>query len=486
MSLFSTRFILSALGNSDFGIFSLIGSTVAMLGFITNAMVVTTQRHLSFSYGENNKENTKKIFSNSLFIHIIIGLVLSVGLMSFEPFLFNGFLEIESSRIDTASNVYTVMITILFITFITSPFRALFIARENIIYISIIDLIDGFLKLIIAMFLTHINADRLMSYSLMMASITIFNFMAFAIYAKKNFEETIIIPQCNDIQFRYIKELMNFAGWTIYSTGCILGRTQGMAIVLNKFLGTIINASYGIASQVSGATLLISQAILNAMSPQIIKAEGAKNHTHMLALAEKTSKYAFIILSMAVIPLIFEMPSILRIWLGDVSENTITFCRFILITSIADQTTIGLGIANQAIGKIRAYSLIINTLKITTLPLAWLCMKHNFPVVSTMWCYLIMEIICAMARLPFLKYTAGLSIWHYINNVFVQLLPPLISLLCIGWIMKEAIDIPFRFLLTITVSIVITSIVVWKFSLTNNEKSVAIDIINIKNKTKND
>ena len=31
MSLFSTRYILMALGNSDFGIFSLIGSTVAML-----------------------------------------------------------------------------------------------------------------------------------------------------------------------------------------------------------------------------------------------------------------------------------------------------------------------------------------------------------------------------------------------------------------------------------------------------------------------
>ncbi|MDD7225299.1 MAG: hypothetical protein PUH48_04270, partial [Prevotella sp.] len=40
MSLFSTRYILMALGNSDFGIFSLIGSTVAMLGFITNALVV--------------------------------------------------------------------------------------------------------------------------------------------------------------------------------------------------------------------------------------------------------------------------------------------------------------------------------------------------------------------------------------------------------------------------------------------------------------
>lgn len=477
MSLFSTRFILSALGNCDFGIFSLIGSMVAMLGFITNAMVVTTQRHLSFSYGKNEKGNTRKIFANSLFIHILIGLTLSLVLLSIEPLLFDGFLEIESSRLTTASNVYIMMIVILFITFITSPFRALFIARENIVYISIIDFIDGVLKLLLAIMLLHINADRLFSYAMMMTGITLFNFIAFAAYAKRNFEETVLIPKRKDIKASYIKDMMDFAGWTIYSTGCIIGRTQGMAIVLNKFFGTIINTSYGIASQVSGAVQFIAQAVLNAMSPQIIKAEGAKEHERMLTLSELTSKYAFLMLSMAVVPLIFEMPSILKIWLGDIPDNTVIFCQFILITSIADQTTIGLGIANQAIGRIRTYSLTINTLKIMTLPLAWICLKAGFPVVSTMWCYLLMEIACAVARLPFLKYTAGLSICHYINSVFMRILPPLAALLVTGWFMTTVTDFPFRFLATITLSVCIDCAVIWKFSLTDKEKAIAYSII---------
>ena len=45
LSLYSTRLVLQALGQSDFGIFSLVGSVVTMMGFITNAMVVATQRH---------------------------------------------------------------------------------------------------------------------------------------------------------------------------------------------------------------------------------------------------------------------------------------------------------------------------------------------------------------------------------------------------------------------------------------------------------
>ena len=39
MSLYSARIVLDALGESDYGIFSLVGGVISMLGFITNAMV---------------------------------------------------------------------------------------------------------------------------------------------------------------------------------------------------------------------------------------------------------------------------------------------------------------------------------------------------------------------------------------------------------------------------------------------------------------
>lgn len=48
LSLYTVRLVLSALGQSDYGIYSLVAGTIAMLGFIINAMVITTQRHLSF------------------------------------------------------------------------------------------------------------------------------------------------------------------------------------------------------------------------------------------------------------------------------------------------------------------------------------------------------------------------------------------------------------------------------------------------------
>ena len=66
LSLYTVRLILSALGQEDYGIFSLIAGIIALLGFVQNALVITTQRYLSYQYGKDNTNELQRIFSNSL------------------------------------------------------------------------------------------------------------------------------------------------------------------------------------------------------------------------------------------------------------------------------------------------------------------------------------------------------------------------------------------------------------------------------------
>jgi O-antigen/teichoic acid export membrane protein len=479
LSLYSTRLILQALGHSDYGIYSLVAGQVAMLGFVTNAMVTTTQRHISFYHGKDDMENIKKIFSNSLFLHIVICILLFIILYAITPLLFNGFLNIAPENIDIAKVVYYLTIITLCLTFLYAPFRALFIAHENIIYISIIDVLDGIFKLLLAIWLMFIDKDRLIIYACMMAGIMLFNLFSFSIYAKFKYEETVLFPSIKLINRKHIKQLMGFAGWTIYSTGCILARTQGVALLLNRFFGVIINSSYGIATQIYGSVQFVAQAIMNAMSPQVVKAEGAGNRKKMLALAAQTSKYAYLMLAMVVIPIVFEMPQILNIWLGKVPPNATTLCSFVLLTAVCDQLTIGLGTANQAIGKIRNYSITINTIKVMTLPAAWICLKSGFPVVSVMICYIVFEFICAMMRLPFLKKTAGLSIRMFVNKVFLRIAIPTLSSIATAAFMVNLFDFKFRFIVTFIVCVFINIMFIWLTALSKGEKQEAMRILNI-------
>ncbi len=470
MSLYSTRLILAALGQSDYGIYSVVAGVVAMLSFVTNALVTTTQRYLSFHHGAGDKDKIRLVFGNSVLLHIIIGIGLAAILCSIGPWVVNHLLNIAPERIEAALIVYFAAVIMLLLTFLTAPVRALFIARENIVYISIVDVLDGVLKLVLAIWLSHIAYDRLITYAGFMTSIQVFNLLAFTIYAAWKFEECHW-PRLREWNKQYIRELSSFAGWTVYSTGCIIARTQGIAILLNRFLGTAINAAYGIALQVTGAVQFVSVSILNAINPQIMKAEGCGDRQRMIMLAEYASKYAFLLLSIVAIPLIAEMDAVLHLWLGEVPDHAVMFCQFILAAALCDQLTIGLGSANQAIGQIRNYSIVVNTIKVLTVPAVWFCLQNGLSLTSVMICYVLFELTCAIVRLPFLKITAGISIRHFIERVLWRVLCPTLVMVLISYCLQQFLSNNYRFILTFIVSMTVGIISIWFTSLDKTEKA---------------
>lgn len=482
ISLYATRLILRALGQNDYGIYSLVAGVVVLLGFITNAMVITTQRHLSYGYGSraritadnDGQDGVRRIFSNCLALHIVIAVAIIVVMLAVEGLLFSHVLVIDSGRIAVAVLIYRFMAVSLLLTFITAPYKALFIARENIVYTSAVEVTDSLLRLFVAIALLRIHTDRLAAYGLMMMLISVFNYGVLAVYGSVRFRECILLPRRADIDGAQMRRIVGFGGWTIYSMGCVLGRSQGLAVVLNRFFGTVINTAYGVASQIFASVQFVAQAVVNAMSPQLIKAEGGGDRQRMLTLAAMTSKYSLLLLALVVIPVSFEMPQILQLWLGDVPEHTTTLSVFILVTSLCDQTTIGLNVANQAIGRIRNFSLCINTIKLLTLMVVWLCLRNTHSVVAAMWCYLVIEIVCAAIRLPFLRHLAGLNIRRYLAAVLLRSLLPIASMVAVGWLFTTCVSLPARFVFTFAATVVVGGIVIWLTALGDREKDAAV------------
>ncbi len=477
LSLYSTRLILDALTISDYGIYTVVGGVVSMLGFITNALVITTQRYISVFYGKNDLSSVKSYFANSLFLHLILGALLCIVLFCLKNWLMNDVLTIPPQRLEVANHVYSITIIILFLTIMMAPFKALFIARENIIYIALIETVDAIIKLVLALGLCYIQTDKLLFYAVIMALIVFLNFLAFSIYAFLNFKECSIIIRKGDLQRNYITQLAGFAGWTTYGMGAIAGRNQGTAVVINHFFGTTVNAAYGIAFQVNGALSFVVTSILNAMNPQIMKSEGGNNREGMLHLASLESKYSAALLSIVTIPLIIEMHAILSFWLKEVPQYTCMFCQFILVGFICDQLTMGLQSANQAMGNIRNYTLLIYTPKLIFLPIIWIMFSYGCNMVEVMWLYLIIEIGVALVRIIYTKIRVGLNAIFYIRSVILPQVPICLSILVVGLAIREYFDIPFRFILTYIISASIGIISTWFFAMNKEEQAYAIQLI---------
>lgn len=476
VALYSTRLILQALGQNDYGIYSLIAGVVTMLAFISNALVVTTQRFLSFHQSQYSEEAMKKLWSNILTLHLLFSVLLIILMECVEPLLFDGFLNISDDKISSAKYVYQCCIFMVTISFLSSPFLALLISHENIVYSSVIQVIDSLLRLGIAVIITYYGSYKLELFVSLLCVVSLGDLISYGVYTYRKYPECIW-PRICHFEKKVMRSISSFMVWQIYSTGCTVGRTQGCAVVLNKFFGTAINTSFGIAQQVSGAISFVSGALLNAINPQIIKAEGSGMRQKMFELAMTACKFSFFLLSMIALPLIVFMPEILELWLGEVPVDSVLFCRVILLTSLCDQTTIGLGTANQAIGDVKKYALTINTIKIFTVVALAFMLYLSVPLKYAIWSYAVIELICAVSRLPFLKISGGLKIKLFCKNVFHPLFLPLVcSVILYSILHYIGKDLIFVICGVLIITIVY-GVIFYRYSLTKDEVNIADNIL---------
>lgn len=476
--LFSTRFVLAAMGESGYGTYSLIGSTVFLIGFITLSLANSTQRFLSYSHGKKDTAVLRSIFSNAFLLHLTIALVLVLAMAFLEPCIL-GKLSIPPEEKDAAVFCYFTVLLMVLLGFVTSPLRALFIARENIVYVSAVEVTDSLLKLLAALSLPYFEVNPLKLYSATILVISGINFLAYSLYAGICYEECHI-PRYKEVSKSQMGQLTGYALWNVYAVGSTVFRTQGMAVLINRFLGTLANAAYGISLQVSNAVSFLAASILNAMNPQLMKAEGEGNRERMLLLSTRESKYSVLILSLLLIPLIVEMPYVLDFWLGNVPRYATMFCRMILIDLIADQFTIGLSSANQAIGKIRNYSLLTSTIRLMILPLAWLCLRLGYAPVYAMWAYIAVDVIIGIVRIPFLHTTAGLKIKSYCSEVVLRSMPTIAGIFLVSLLCTLLPTFFLRFILTELVSVLLGLFLIYALSLSRNEQEWLLNKIKRK------
>ena len=472
LGFYSTRIVLEALGESDYGVYMLIAGVVGMLSFFNIALSVTTQRFLS--YHQNDIERKTIIFVNSLIIHVGASMLILIALEFCGLFMFDGFLNIPSDRLEVAKIIFHCAIMMIALSVITSPFRAVLISRENIVFVSFIDVIDGVLKVLIAIYITHLTSDRLLQFSFLTLGIYVFTFLSFLIFDFIRYPECTF-PKSSDIEKPILKKLSTFAGWSLFSSGCIIGRNQGVSIVLNIFFGTILNAAYAISVQISGAVNYIGSALQTAYSPRIIMKEGKGERDEMLYHCSVLSRISLLVMALLGIPIIACIPEILSFWLKNVPEDSALLCRVIIVAAIFDQLSSGLIVANRAIGKLRLYSLTVDSIKLLTVVAFAVLLLLKVQFVIAIWVYALCELFSAISRLFVLRANAGLEIKWWIKTViFRSFIPIFVLSVAWYWIGLREFNL-FEFVVEfIAVALVFTGLC-YVFGATSNEKMIIKD-----------
>lgn len=417
LSFISVPIILRALGAEDYGLYTLVAGVISMLAFLNNSMTVSTQRYLSVTMGSGNVNRVKEVFSCSIYLHVLIGILVCLLFELGALFAFNGFLNIPMERIEEAKVIYQFLVLSTFFTIISVPYDAALNAHENMLVFSLITILGAFLRLGVAISLLYINADKLIVYGVGLACIVLVEVLLKRMYVSKFYKEMVCLPY-KVLDKSLFREMFVFAGWNTFGTFAGVCRNQGLAIVLNLFYGTIVNAAYGVANQVNGVLSAFSGSLQKAINPQLMQQEGANQRGAMLNLSFLSIKISVLIFALMAIPLIIEMKTVLNWWLKQVPEYTVVFCQLILVINLLTQMSVGIMTAVQAGGKIALYQFTMGIIWFLNLPLGYLCLRLGYPPYSVLIVVCIMEIIALFMRLWFAYKLVQFPVWAFVKRIF--------------------------------------------------------------------
>lgn len=405
ITLISTRIVLECLGVNDFGLYNLIAGVIVLLSFLNGALMVSTQRYLSIAIGEGDNKKLSSYFSASITIHFILAVLLVVVLFALEPLLINKMLNIPSESLHAAHTVYNIMILSSALTLLQVPYSAAMNAHEDIYVWAITEALNCFLKLISAIMLFYISSNKLELYTLFVFLALVISFGLKFIWCRRKYAETkLSISEMKNTSL--VKEMFGFVGWNTLGSSAVLVRNQGVAILLNVFFGTAINAAYGVANQVNGLILTLASTISMVFFPSIIQAHGAGDDKKMMKLAILSSKLTFLISSVTALPLLLLMPDILNLWLKEVPAYSVEFCRLILVVFIIMQLTTGLNRVIYAIGRIKWYQIVLTVILFAIIPIGYFAFKHGMQAETVFYIMIVAQILTLLTNVYFArKYT---------------------------------------------------------------------------------
>ncbi|OYP73942.1 hypothetical protein CIK94_07950 [Prevotella sp. P4-51] len=420
VNLYSTRLILLALGVEDFGIVNLISGIVALLSFVQNSMSVSSQRYMSVAMGQRECGQLERVFCSSFMLHFILAILIFFLLECLVPVIFDSSIQIPEQRLDAAKNLYQLTILGTLLIIITVPYDAVLNAHENMLMYSIATIVESTIRLIGALVLLVYNNDKLIFYGVLLITIRLVSMLIKYIYCHRHYIETRHFVKAFDKKL--MKEMFFFAFWNMFGALALTGRAQGVAIVMNTFMGVVVNAAYGIANQVSGQLLNFTATITKAMNPQIMQRAGVGDNIGMISLSLKQCKYSSILLSYAIVPLLFSMEFILKIWLKDVPDYALNFCMLILVVSVIQQLSIGLMSMIQATGIIRNYQVCVSLCMLLNIPIAYMILKLNARAEYVIVGMIVVEVFACALRIFFAKRLANLSIRSFVISVIAPVL----------------------------------------------------------------
>lgn len=153
---------------ADYGLYSMVASTISLIAIINTIMAGTTRRFIAVAIGKSDINEANKQFNVNLLIQSVVAVAfLLVAVIVGRWYVFN-YVNYDGS-LTTAFYVYCISIVGSAISFAGVAYHGLLTAKENFLVFSIVDVISQICKLLVSLLLIYCFHDKLLIYAFAMS-----------------------------------------------------------------------------------------------------------------------------------------------------------------------------------------------------------------------------------------------------------------------------------------------------------------------------
>lgn len=469
IGLYTSRIVLQVLSIENYGIYTLVGGVVIIFTFINNSLLSGTQRFLSYELGKENP-NIKEVFSSCFWLHLILSIVFLFLAETIGLWFVNTQLVIPEGRLYAANWVYQFSVITCVINIVRCPLNATLISYERMGIYAYIGILESLLKLLVAFLLFFSPIDKLISYAVLMFATMFVVLVVNTIYSLKKLPEVKLVKISNN---KVMKDVINFSKWTILGSLANVGIEQGLSVIINFFYGVIGNAAVGIANLVNSHIVGFVNNFQVALNPQLTKNEAGNDRERQYSLIHKSAKFSFFIMLFLAAPIVLNLDYILQIWLGNYPPQTTSICLFVIMGVLIETLSGPLWVSIFATGKIRAYQIVISSILLMNIPLAYIVGKFGLPPAAVYAVRASIFIFTLSTRLLYLKKLINLDIRQFGVKVLCPITLvslPLFALIFVKYQYIPDTDLVSFIIQSIAIVFIETVLIGW-LGLNNSERT---------------
>jgi O-antigen/teichoic acid export membrane protein len=479
INLYTVRLVLNALGAEDYGIYNVVAGVITMLMSVSSVLSTATQRYYSYSIGENKLKRLRNIFSTSINIYALLSLIVIILGETVGLWFVNTQLVIPHERMMAANWIYQFSIFSFISTFMQVPYSAATIAHEDMGIFAVISIAECVLKLIAVLLIFIIPTDRLIIYGATLLLISTLVLISYILVGYSKYAECRYQKPTEKTLF---KELLSFSGWSLFGSVAGVGMSQVNTILVNIFFGPLVNAARAISLQFNMAVSSFSSSFIMAIRTPMIKSYAEGSYLYLNKIFNLSNKFIYYCLLMVSLPLIFEMNTVLILWLKTTDPQTVLFSRLILVYALIMSLNNPISIIIQATGHIKEYHVPVETFTLLCVPATYILFKLGYPAYSTYIVMIVAAFASHVVRLICLKkYYKPFSYSEYGKSFLLPAFSiTLVASLFVFLIHRSIMNPSLRISAVVFLSVVCVAAFALLIGLSKTEKDVLKQLITSK------